>query len=224
MLELAFATPMLMLMLSGVIDFGRAYYFTDAAVSAARAGAQYGIESPSNFGNYAGMRLAAQNDAQGIANFSASGDFVLRDFRRDYNGLHLGRRRQGLRESDYGHHLQSDDALAGAAQSSEHRRRRHHEVQIMAAKPAISRRRLRHSGGNAIVESGLSFLVCMTIFIAIFEFGMAIFTYNFVSYAAREGARWAATRGSLAITPATETASKQWSEARWWRSTPASLR
>jgi len=73
----------------------------------------------------------------------------------------------------------------------------------MLAKPAISRRRLRHSGGNAIVESGLSFLVCMLIFIAIMEFGMAIFTYNFVSYAAREGARWAATRGSLAITPAT---------------------
>jgi len=72
MLELAFATPMLMLMLSGVIDFGRAYYFTDAAVSAARAGAQYGIESPSNFGNYAGMRLAAQNDAQGISNFTAT--------------------------------------------------------------------------------------------------------------------------------------------------------
>jgi Flp pilus assembly protein TadG len=67
----------------------------------------------------------------------------------------------------------------------------------------ISRRRLRTSAGNAIVESGLCFLLCMTIFIAIMEFGMGIFTYNFVSYAAREGARYASARGSLSTSPAT---------------------
>ena len=71
MLEMGLATPVLILMLSGVIDFGRAFYFTDAAVSAARAGAQYGIESPANFGNYPGMRQAALNDAQGISNLTA---------------------------------------------------------------------------------------------------------------------------------------------------------
>src|SRR6266478_6571240 len=68
-LEMGLATPILML--SGVIDFGRAFYFTDAAVSAARAGAQYGIQSPTNFKNYAGMQLAAQTDAQGISNLTA---------------------------------------------------------------------------------------------------------------------------------------------------------
>lgn len=73
----------------------------------------------------------------------------------------------------------------------------------MRTNSAVSSRRRRHSAGNAIVESGLCFLLCMTIFIAIMEFGMGIFTYNFVSYAAREGSRYAATRGSLATTPAT---------------------
>ena len=67
----------------------------------------------------------------------------------------------------------------------------------------VSRRRLRRSGGNAIVESALCFLLFLTIFIAIMEFGMGIFTYNFVSYAAREGSRYAATRGSLSGAPAT---------------------
>ena len=67
----------------------------------------------------------------------------------------------------------------------------------------ISRRRLRRSGGNAIVESALCFLMFMTIFIAIMEFGMGVFTYNFVSYAAREGTRYASTRGSLSGAPAT---------------------
>lgn len=79
LMEMAFATPMLMLMLSGVIDFGRAFYFTDAAVSAARAGAQYGIQSPANFGNYTQMQLAAQADAQGIQNFTATATSYCQD-------------------------------------------------------------------------------------------------------------------------------------------------
>jgi Flp pilus assembly protein TadG len=73
------------------------------------------------------------------------------------------------------------------------------------SKVPVSRRRLRRSAGNAIVEFGLCFVVCMTIFIAIMEFGMGVFTYNFVSYAAREGSRYAATRGSLSSSPATTT-------------------
>jgi Flp pilus assembly protein TadG len=72
LVEMGVAAPMLMLLLSAVIDFGRVFYYTDAAVSAARAGAQYGIQSAANFGNYAGMQLAAQTDAQGIQNFSAT--------------------------------------------------------------------------------------------------------------------------------------------------------
>jgi hypothetical protein len=73
------ATPLLMLVLSAVIDFGRVFYYTDAAVGAARAGAQYGIQSAANFGNYAGMQLAAQTDAQGIQNFSATATSYCQD-------------------------------------------------------------------------------------------------------------------------------------------------
>jgi len=74
------------------------------------------------------------------------------------------------------------------------------------SKVSVSRRRLRRSAGNAILESGLCFLVSMTIFIAIMEFGMGIFTYNFVSYSAREGARYAATHGAQSKTPNQATA------------------
>jgi Flp pilus assembly protein TadG len=72
LLEAALAAPMLFLMLSGVIDFGRAFYFTDIAAGAARAGAQYGIISSANFGNYAGMEAAATADSQGVANFTVT--------------------------------------------------------------------------------------------------------------------------------------------------------
>jgi len=39
-------------------------------------------------------------------------------------------------------------------------------------------------------------MIFMTIFLAIMEFGWGIFNYNFLSYAAREGTRYASTRGS----------------------------
>src|SRR6266478_3758803 len=63
LVEAGLIAPVMFLMLSGVIDFGRAFYYTDAAASAARAGAQYGIQSPANFNNLVGMQIAALNDA-----------------------------------------------------------------------------------------------------------------------------------------------------------------
>ena len=63
LIEAGLIAPVMFLMLSGVIDFGRAFYYTDAAASAARAGAQYGIQSPANFNNVVGIQVAALNDA-----------------------------------------------------------------------------------------------------------------------------------------------------------------
>jgi len=63
LIEAGLVGPVMFLMLSGVIDFGRAFYYTDAAASAARAGAQYGIQSPANLNNYVAMEKAALNDA-----------------------------------------------------------------------------------------------------------------------------------------------------------------
>ena len=79
MIETALASTLLFLMLSGVIDFGRAFHMSDVAVGAARAGAQYGIQSAANFGNYPGMVAAAQADAQGVSNFSATAESYCKD-------------------------------------------------------------------------------------------------------------------------------------------------
>jgi Flp pilus assembly protein TadG len=58
--------------------------------------------------------------------------------------------------------------------------------------------------GNAMLETSLCFMLFMTIFLAIMEFGWAVYNYNFVSYAAREGVRYAATRGSQCQSPCTQ--------------------
>ena len=58
--------------------------------------------------------------------------------------------------------------------------------------------------GNAMIETAFCFLLFTSLFLAIMEFGMGVYTYNFVSYAAREGTRYASTRGSLCASPCTK--------------------
>ena len=71
LLEMGLASTMLFGLLAGVIDFGRAFYFTDIATGSARAGAQYGIQSAANFGNHDMMEAAAATDANGVPGFTA---------------------------------------------------------------------------------------------------------------------------------------------------------
>jgi Flp pilus assembly protein TadG len=67
----------------------------------------------------------------------------------------------------------------------------------------VPRRPFGSRAGQAMIETALCLLLFMTIFLAIMEFGIGIFTYNFVSYAAREGSRYASTRGSQCTSPCT---------------------
>ena len=73
----------------------------------------------------------------------------------------------------------------------------------MMTKLRVPRRPFGSRAGQAMLETSLCFVLFITIFIAIMEFGMGIFTYNFVSYAAREGSRYASTRGSQCASPCT---------------------
>lgn len=47
MVELALAVPLLLLVVLGVADFGRAFYYTTAITNAAKAGAVYAAMNPS---------------------------------------------------------------------------------------------------------------------------------------------------------------------------------
>ncbi len=50
-------------------------------------------------------------------------------------------------------------------------------------------------GGNALVESAVSIVVYLLLLFGIVDFGRALYTYHFVSEAAREATRWAAVNG-----------------------------
>lgn len=63
MIELALLLPMMLLILIGVIEFGRAAYFYLEVADAAKAGAQYGSQSMADAVNGPGILQAAENNA-----------------------------------------------------------------------------------------------------------------------------------------------------------------
>jgi Flp pilus assembly protein TadG len=57
-------------------------------------------------------------------------------------------------------------------------------------------KRVRREEGSAIVEMAMASIVFLLVLIGTFETFMAVYSYHYISYAAREGARYAIVRGS----------------------------
>lgn len=64
--ELALTLPILLLLLLGVADFGRAYYAAIVLANAARAGAAYGSQSNAKSVDNVGIKTAAVQEGQNI--------------------------------------------------------------------------------------------------------------------------------------------------------------
>ena len=69
----------------------------------------------------------------------------------------------------------------------------------------VSTTRTRRQRGSTLVESALCLMAFMLVLFGIMEFSFAVYAYNFVADAARDGARWASVRGSASSAPATAT-------------------
>ncbi len=69
LVEVAFVMPLLLLLLAGAVDFGRAYYQGIEVVGAAHAGAVYGSQFPTDT---TGMINAAKLDAPDVPGISAT--------------------------------------------------------------------------------------------------------------------------------------------------------
>lgn len=67
MMELAVALPLLMIVIAGAVDFGTGCYIAIEVTSAARSGAQYGVQNAATMIDITGMELAAKNEAQNIS-------------------------------------------------------------------------------------------------------------------------------------------------------------
>jgi Flp pilus assembly protein TadG len=77
LVEFALALPLLIMLLIGVIEFGRLAYFSIQVGNAAHAGAEYGSLNVQNGANFTGMKNAAIADGQNsIAAISASAQNV----------------------------------------------------------------------------------------------------------------------------------------------------
>ncbi len=72
--EMAFLTPLLLLMVLGICDFGRVYYTAITLAHAARAGAAYGSQSNASASDIAGMEQAAREEAQDLDGISVTAE------------------------------------------------------------------------------------------------------------------------------------------------------
>lgn len=64
--EMAITTPVLVLLMLGVLDFGRVMYAAMTTTNAARAGAGYGAQRNATSGDYNTIRQLARDDATNL--------------------------------------------------------------------------------------------------------------------------------------------------------------
>lgn len=73
----------------------------------------------------------------------------------------------------------------------------------MTAKHPVSTARRRRQRGSAIVESSITFLAFIFLTLGLMDFSMTVYAYNFCTYAANDGARYASLHGFHSESPAT---------------------
>jgi Flp pilus assembly protein TadG len=64
------------------------------------------------------------------------------------------------------------------------------------ANPMQRLRKLKGEDGNGLVEYALVFMVFISLLLGIIDFSRALYTYHFLSNAARDATRWAAVNGA----------------------------
>ena len=84
----------------------------------------------------------------------------------------------------------------------------------MKSRNEPSRPATRREAGTATVEFAIAALVFFIIVLGTMAFGVAVWEYNIVASAAKDGARWAAVRGATSSTPATSTTVESYVNAR----------
>ena len=73
------------------------------------------------------------------------------------------------------------------------------ETRFTNASPAPRLRKLKGEDGNNLIEYALVFMFFMSMVLGIVDFSRALYTYHFLSNAAREATRWAAVRGATCM-------------------------
>ena len=71
-IEMAVLSPLLLVLVFGVGDFGRVMYHAITLTNAARAGAAYGSQSNGHSTDSAGITLAAQEEAQNLGTITVT--------------------------------------------------------------------------------------------------------------------------------------------------------
>jgi Flp pilus assembly protein TadG len=69
-------------------------------------------------------------------------------------------------------------------------------AQLRGKSEMAFRRKFKREKGSTLVEFAFVFMLLMTMMLGLVDFGRALYTYHFISGAARQAARWAIVNGS----------------------------
>lgn len=75
------------------------------------------------------------------------------------------------------------------------------QIRKRLAAPGLRPWRLRRDSGSTLVETALSISILLALLIGIMEASLLVYSYHFISNAAREGARYAIVRGNTWVQP-----------------------
>jgi Flp pilus assembly protein TadG len=73
------------------------------------------------------------------------------------------------------------------------------DADFSKASPIPGLRKLKGEDGNNLIEYAIVFMFFMSMVLGIVDFSRALYTYHFLSNAAREATRWAAVRGTTCV-------------------------
>ena len=165
--------PLLLVLLLGVSDMGRAYHTYITIINAAREGARYGV---SHAADTAGICARVVSEAQ-LSNVNLAGATCT-----------VSQRRLGpSRARDRGDRLPRDP---GEYPGKVHLPDQLQRGVSRALKECPMLARLRREHGQDLVEYAIILPILLLLLLGILEFAMIVFSYNTIGDAAREGARY----------------------------------
>ena len=187
-IEFAVIAPLLLLLVAAVVDYSLLMRSAIAVGDAARAGAQYGSLSTANASNISGMVTAALNAAPDINGLTATAAKVCKCSNGSTVNCSGGTCPSGAVRTYAQVTVKTTvNAIFSYPQLRVYRRGSLHGHYEGA---------MRGRRGSTMLEGALVMTTFVILLVGAMDFGRLGFTYNSVTYAAHQAARFAATNGS----------------------------
>jgi Flp pilus assembly protein TadG len=201
LIEVSLALPVLLLLLFGAAEYGRLAYVGVEVTNAAHAGAVYGSQDRGTAANNTLITTAATNDGWNLTNMTVTSQDLCAATYSDTPTTAACN--TGIPAIVY---VQVNTQVTVSSLFSGYTNGKTYTLHGQAiervrgdwegAAMSVRRTFLRSERGTSLVEAALSTSLLLGLLFGAMLSGYMLYTYHFLSYAARAGARYAMVRGA----------------------------